>query len=514
MANEETTTVVPEREREQPAASRRRLIPRDPHAGVIWGIGVLVVVSLWVRPMFSSLWLDELGTWWVIKDGFSDAIDRAIEYQGQSPLFYVIAWGWRRIAGSSEFALRMPSLVAYALATFLLYRLARRLFDEEVARIAAVVFAASITAFSASDFRPYSLAILFIVAASLALISWFDRGGLWLGVLYAILAALVVWAHYFFALALLAHIPYAIQRTRSGTSDVRLLAVVGAWLGTLLLIAPLTGQILELAGRDELIIPGPAAPLDLLFILINPSVAVPIILGVILASLAVVPKIAPRGAKADAFALLVPWAILPSTILLGMTMLSSFDFPSNRYMFSAAPALAILTAWLIGSLSQPAVRRICVACMAIIGIATFSSPLKVGQDWRAAAAATAQLSDEETVILAHPKLIESDRLDWFADPEKRSYLLSVFSYYPVPGELVLLPFELDDAESFAYMDELVEARLLELDRFLLITKSPEVPYAEWLDGRLASDWGWREVGSFGNVTVFEFTRDSDERSAT
>ena len=29
----------------------------------------VVIFSLWVMPLFSSLWLDELGTWWVVKDG-------------------------------------------------------------------------------------------------------------------------------------------------------------------------------------------------------------------------------------------------------------------------------------------------------------------------------------------------------------------------------------------------------------------------------------------------------------
>ena len=41
--------------------------------------------------------------------------------------------------------------------------------------------------------------------------------------------------------------------------------------------------------------------------------------------------------------------------------------------------------------------------------------------------------DPSTIVLLHPELVESAQLDWFSDPEKRSYLLSVQSYYPMEG---------------------------------------------------------------------------------
>ena len=56
------------------------------HARFVWAITIITGVGLWVLPSFSSYWLDETATVWVIRDGLGTAIDRAFEYQ-QSPFY-------------------------------------------------------------------------------------------------------------------------------------------------------------------------------------------------------------------------------------------------------------------------------------------------------------------------------------------------------------------------------------------------------------------------------------------
>ena len=68
-------------------------------------------------------------------------LDRSVEFQSMPPTYFMIAWVARRVGGISEIALRVPSVIAMALATYLLYRLGRRLFDAETGLIAAVVLA-------------------------------------------------------------------------------------------------------------------------------------------------------------------------------------------------------------------------------------------------------------------------------------------------------------------------------------------------------------------------------------
>ena len=97
--------------------------PAPGHVRWLAIVTAVVICSLWVMPLFSSLWLDELGTWWVVKDGLGDTVHRALTFHGQSPLYYLIVWSARVVGGHSEVVLRLPSLIAAAVSAVLLYRL-------------------------------------------------------------------------------------------------------------------------------------------------------------------------------------------------------------------------------------------------------------------------------------------------------------------------------------------------------------------------------------------------------
>ena len=122
---------------------------------------MLVAVGiLWIVPMFSSLWLDELVTSWVVSADLSTTIRRAIEYQ-QSPLYYVVAWASTRVVGTSEFALRLPSLIFSTGSVWLLWRSVRVLHGRDAARLAAAIFVVvPWMTLVAVDARPYALADL------------------------------------------------------------------------------------------------------------------------------------------------------------------------------------------------------------------------------------------------------------------------------------------------------------------------------------------------------------------
>src|SRR5262245_57257449 len=72
------------------------------HARFLWTVAGLAVAVLWIRPIASSLWTDELGTWWVISGTARQAVERAEAVQGQSPLYYLLAWLARHLTGTSE----------------------------------------------------------------------------------------------------------------------------------------------------------------------------------------------------------------------------------------------------------------------------------------------------------------------------------------------------------------------------------------------------------------------------
>jgi hypothetical protein len=53
--------------------------------------------ALWLRPITSSLWVDETITWWIIKDSLADVFHRAYTYQGQSVFYYPFEWLVRHV---------------------------------------------------------------------------------------------------------------------------------------------------------------------------------------------------------------------------------------------------------------------------------------------------------------------------------------------------------------------------------------------------------------------------------
>jgi hypothetical protein len=217
-------------------------------------------------------------------------------------------------------------------------------------------------------------------------------------------------------------------------------------------------------------------------------------------------RVAPVHARSSTLVLLGTWLLFPVVTLFLVSTLTPVDFLSPRYFASVAPAIALLAGWAIASLQPAAVRRLVAFALAILSVLAFGGLLKNGEDWRGTAAFERAHADPDTIVLLHPALVESAQLDWFTDPEKRSYLLSVQSYYPMEGRVLPMPYVLDN-EARAYLEGLVTDELTGADRFLLVTRYPLVPFRDWLDGRLGSEgYVSRLIGTFGTIKVFEFAR--------
>src|SRR5256885_5072924 len=91
--------------------------------------GLSAASYLWISPLGSSLWLDEAVSYWVVKDGLLEAVDRGLRYQW-SPAYDVILWLAVGLGGAREIALPLPPPVGAAGAAPLLYRLGLRLLDR------------------------------------------------------------------------------------------------------------------------------------------------------------------------------------------------------------------------------------------------------------------------------------------------------------------------------------------------------------------------------------------------
>jgi uncharacterized membrane protein len=459
------------------------------HRSFFWVVGGLLVAVLWIRPIASSLWIDEFGTWWVIKDGVRQTIDRSWTYQGQSPAYYLLAWVTRHVIGHLEWALRAPSVIFTAISAYLLYRLLKRLVDLECARIATIVFVAwPIVAFSAIDFRPYALATLTVIAATLAFVRWLDDDNPWVGVAYVVFLAASFYAHYLFGLIVIPHVAYAIARTRDGSMRVRTRSLVAAAVGTIGLIAPLVTQMAALWDRRESVALPNGVTVDWVMTLLAPAA---LVAGLLLGGALAVLDGGRLGARlqiaSSDLVLLVTWALGPLLVIVAAVLVTPLGLQA-RYSLVWAPGAAALAAVAIRSFEPATGRRIIVLALAVLSILAVGGVDHLG-DWRGALDTVRGSADERSVVLLQSEFVESLQLDWFADPERRSYLGAPASFYPVPGQPVILPVDVSPDPDFARQE--IEAALPGADRVYLVTTSSQL--ATWVDEVLQGEGGWVQL---------------------
>lgn len=119
----------------------------------IWGLGD------------ESLWLDEGFTYRRAYVSLPVLI-ADLKVQTQGIAYYVIERGWCRVFGTSEFALRFPSVIFGTLSVLALYLLAVRFFSRSMASLAALILAVNpFAVFYSQDARPYALFLLAALAS-------------------------------------------------------------------------------------------------------------------------------------------------------------------------------------------------------------------------------------------------------------------------------------------------------------------------------------------------------------
>ncbi len=107
-------------------------------------LGLIVALGFALRIVnlgAESLWYDESFTSWIVKLPFERMIG-AIAGDVHPPLWYLIEWGWVRIVGDSEFALRLPAALFGVLSIVLIYYVGKAAgLDDRVSLLGALLVA-------------------------------------------------------------------------------------------------------------------------------------------------------------------------------------------------------------------------------------------------------------------------------------------------------------------------------------------------------------------------------------
>src|SRR5262249_38297623 len=116
----------------------------------------------------------------------------------QPPLYDLTLWATIRVFGHSEFAVRLPSLIAGTLVIPVLYELGRELYDRRTGLIAAGFAAISpLLIWYSQEVRMYEFAALFGLLAVLTQLRAIRNGTMLNWAAYILATAALLWSHYF-----------------------------------------------------------------------------------------------------------------------------------------------------------------------------------------------------------------------------------------------------------------------------------------------------------------------------
>jgi dolichyl-phosphate-mannose-protein mannosyltransferase len=455
---------------------------------ILTTLAFLSAFCLWILPLGSSLWLDELVTYWTAYKGVVPAIARSQFWPGQNMAYSALMAEVIRIGGSNEVVLRLPSLVAVVLTAWMLFRLVEHFLDKEAALLVIVVFASlhTIAKDAASNARPYAIAVALVVGSVLQLVRWLDNQR-WRNMFgFVFLAALIPYFQVVFLTAYPVFFAYAVSEWRNecrirGTQLALAIGLVS------LLLVPLFWYIFfvhHLTAESSWA--GTPDSSSLLSSFLPADFATMVFFGVLVAYFAcrTIGVLSLSIARSAEF-LAVVWLIFPVITLFVVARTTPLKVFVPRYYLHAFAALALIVGCGIRMLTPGRIRVIIAGFIVFVAVISFAgyhltmSPHR--EDWRAAAKLVQAAGISPTTpVLVRAGLVEGRDIRWHDSIDQDSPLLCPISRYPLPGHIVLLPNRFN-AQGIRYMQELSSRVLAANDTFVVVTRKDE-KIVSWMQG--------------------------------
>ncbi|MBI3934914.1 MAG: glycosyltransferase family 39 protein [Acidobacteria bacterium] len=480
------------------------------------------IARLWLMPLASSFWVDELLTFFVVHHGTSHP-SLAVAPQISASIYYALPRAAEALFGFSEIAYRLPSVLAMGVAVLLIGRLATRLIHPRAGWFAAIAFLSlSGINYQAADARPYALGTCLAAASFWFLVRWLDTAR-WTDGIFFVLSAGLLWrVHLIYWPLYIVFFLYAVVRLSRCETTVRWLPAVAvlALLGAILLPVLLDAlSILPQAASHAF------APLPEYRALFN-SLKLGLV-AVCGAGASVVyrwhlvrvagsePACPPVGLSVSwsATVLIGGWWILHPMCLFVYSHLSGNSVFLSRYLSVALPG-GVLAAVAVAGISMPTARWRQAALLLGMGVLLLLGQWDVAwprhdeSDWRGAAHQLHELGlDRDTPMICPSPFLEAKPPEWSPDYPLPGFLYAHLDAYVIPGRPLLLPFE-PSPEAYQYATAIAQDILARADQFAI--------YGGGRNARTWSRWfaarpeliGWRQTTyrQFGDVWVVLFDR--------
>jgi hypothetical protein len=480
-------------------------------------LGFLLAASiarLWLMPLPSSFWVDEMATVFVVQHGPHDP-SFAVAPQVPDSIYYRLPQAAQSLLGFSEVSYRLPSLLLMGLALFLIARLAARLIAPEAAWLAAFA-CLSLRGFNdqAADARPYALGTCLVAASLLFLIRWLDSAHWWDAAGFVVSAALVWRVHLLFWPFYLVIGVYAAVRLLRNEARPGWLATLALFAVLGLALVPVLLDVLHLfrQATEHVIVALPTfrdLRISLKFGLILVCGAGAWLLGRLFRW--------PRPAVSwttPGMVLIAAWWLIQPVALFAVSRVTGSSMFVARYLYIGLPGAA-LAATLAAACFFPIARwkpltiAFATGVLLLLGQWRTPWPMHHGSDWRLAAQTIDEwgANDPDLPVLCPSPFIEARPPVWQPNYALPGFLYCHLPVYPFRGKPYLLPFE-DSPEAERYVTSLAQGPILSSGRFLIYGGSGAVRYwRNWFSVRDEfTAWHRKRLGPFGDVVVELFER--------
>ena len=356
------------------------------------------------RPTF---WNDEAATWAISGHGFGDVLHVLSTSGGDrgAALYYVVAFGWMRLFGTTEIALRSLSVLAATLAILPFHAVARRVVSRPAAWAAGLLFAtSSLLVTYARDARTYTFALLLVLVAVWTFLRAVESTRTREWWIFVGVAFVAVAAHWFSALVVIACFasfafwrrplgvlrrPVVVSAAALGIGALAIAAQIALGANTGLgWVAPLNAAELRAVASG---FTGSEVPI------IQLAVTAVLVVGLVVAwSERAARRVPP---------IVITWFLVPIAATIAVSTVKPVLV--TRYLIVALPGLTLLLG--LGVAAVARLRTFAAvsgaALVAIVGLHGYSglwSSSRGGEDWRSVVAAVATHARPDEAIVVFP----------------------------------------------------------------------------------------------------------------
>ena len=472
------------------------------------------IVRLWIMPLSSSLWVDEMGTYFVVHHGAADPTLQAAP-QVPASIYYVLPKFAEEVAGFSEISYRFFSVIAMLGSLAALAWIAGRVIHPNTGWF--VVFAAMTSRgfnYQAADARPYALGTLVFTVSVFLLIRWLDSGRMRDGLFFVAAASLLWWVHMVFwpfYLIFAIYTVFRISRSETPTSWGQAIAVFAIMTCAVLPVAFRAVSLLHQAST-HVVVPVPRVR-ELLLILKLKALISALAGAFLLSRFFRWRRTAEASVSFAGIALILCWWLIDPLCLFAFSRITDSSLFVARYLYLALPGVALTAALLVAPFI-PANWWKPVALALGLGILVFMGqwrrpwPEHHNSNWRAAAATLREWASGANVPVICPSpFIEAQSPVWNPGYPVRGFLYSNLAVYQTPGQIYPFPF-VTSPEAERNAGNLASGALLQAGRFAIYGGDRNVEFWRgWFSARPElARWRNQRLGLFGDVEVAVFSK--------